>query len=372
MDDSGDSQEFSDDYPSDSSEYSSTSEDSQHKTLDPPWNTEDHPSISQIPPTISRPNLPLPEPQSRHYTNTTSSGPSTDRVRRNQSPRQAPSVHHNLPLPRPPAQFGLPNFPLPTASTGNPSLPYGTGIDSLESTFEFPSGWSDWDGVISPPSSRPASRVSWGSSESWHLPFPRVPNDFVDLTDDNPDLDMPPTRDRRRPSRPPPSASASSQEVDRPSKRRKTAANPKQQKSVKKEDSDAEVEEIDLKDVDDDNGLSKALQKQQEMAIKAQRKEESDKPVKLSNLSCIICLESMTDITATRCGHLFCHGCLMEALIAGEQQEVEPGKFNSRCPICREKVSRPKPGASKSDIITLEILTRPKSASQNLKVSITD
>ena len=300
MEDSGESQEFSDDYSSDSSEYSSSSEDLQHSALDLPWSTEDHPLIDPIPPpATNRPNLPLPEPQSRHYTNTTGSGPSTDRARRDQSPRQVPSVPRNLPLPRPPAQFGLPNFPLPAASTGNPPLPYGTGIESLDSTFEFPSGWSDWDGVISPPTSRPASRVSWGSSGSWHFPFPRIPNDFVDLTDDNADLDMPSTRNRRRPSPPPPSGSASSQGAGRPSKRRKTAASPEHQRSVENENSD--VEEIDLKDVDDDNGLSKALQKQQEMAIKAQRKEESDKP-KLSKLQCIICLESMTDITATSCG----------------------------------------------------------------------
>lgn len=304
MDDSGESQDFSDDYSSGSSEYSSSSETLQHGALDQPWITEDHSSISQIPPpATNRPNLPLPQLQSRHYTNTTPSGPSTGRAHREQSPHQAPSVSHNLPLPRPPAQFGLPNFPLPAASTGNTPLPYGTGIDPLDSTFDFPSGWSDWDGVISPASSRPASRVSWGSSESWNLPFPRIPNDFVDLTDDNADPDMPPTRNRRRPSRPPPSGSASSQGADRPSKRRKTAASPKHQKPVKKEDSD--IEEIDLKDVDDDSGLSKALQKQQEMAIKAQRKEESDKPLKLSSLQCIICLENMTDITATSCGEFF-------------------------------------------------------------------
>ena len=299
MDDSGDSQEFSDDYSSDSSEYSLSSDDElQHNQL---WNGEDQPLTSQVPPpATNRPNLPLPQRQSRQYAHTVGSGSSTDRVRRDQPPRQALPDPHNLPFQRPPAQFGLPNFPLPTAGTGNPPLPFATGTDSLESTFEFPSGWSDWDGVISPPTSRPASRLSWGSSESWHFPLPRIPNDFVDLTDDHPDLDMPSTRSGPRPSRPPPSASASSQGADRPSKRRKTAAGPEHQRSVKKED--PEVEEIDLKDVDDDNGLSKALQKQQEMAIKAQRKEESDKPVKLSSLQCIICLESMTDITVTSCG----------------------------------------------------------------------
>lgn len=69
-------------------------------------------------------------------------------------------------------------------------------------------------------------------------------------------------------------------------------------------------------------------------------------------------------------GHLFCHGCLMEALIAGEQQEAEPGKFNSRCPVCRKKVSRPKPGAQRSEIIPLEL--KFSTNIKRLKVSITD
>ena len=73
-------------------------------------------------------------------------------------------------------------------------------------------------------------------------------------------------------------------------------------------------------------------------------------------------------------GHLFCHGCLMEALIAGEQQEVEPGKYNSRCPVCRKKISRPKVGNQKLDVIPMEIKFKTKGqlATEKLKVSIRD
>lgn len=38
-------------------------------------------------------------------------------------------------------------------------------------------------------------------------------------------------------------------------------------------------------------------------------------------------------------GHLFCHTCIMEALIAGENQAPD-GRGLSRCPSCRTKVVR--------------------------------
>lgn len=62
----------------------------------------------------------------------------------------------------------------------------------------------------------------------------------------------------------------------------------------------------------------------------------------------------------------------MEALIAGEQQEVEPGKFGSRCPMCRKKVKRLKTQRdSKSDFTVLEIkgMTKSQFVAQKLKAS---
>ncbi len=61
------------------------------------------------------------------------------------------------------------------------------------------------------------------------------------------------------------------------------------------------VEEIDLRDVDDDKGLSKVLEQQRLATIKAQQ-EQADRPNKLSTLQCVICMDSMTDVTATICG----------------------------------------------------------------------
>lgn len=56
-----------------------------------------------------------------------------------------------------------------------------------------------------------------------------------------------------------------------------------------------------LQGIDDDTGLSKVLEQQRMATIKAQ-KEQANKPVKLSTLQCIICMENMKDLTATHCG----------------------------------------------------------------------
>ena len=62
-----------------------------------------------------------------------------------------------------------------------------------------------------------------------------------------------------------------------------------------------EIEEIDLRDVDDDDGLTRLLEQQRMATIKAQQ-EQASRPVKLATLQCIICMENMKDMTATHCG----------------------------------------------------------------------
>ena len=79
------------------------------------------------------------------------------------------------------------------------------------------------------------------------------------------------------------------------------------------------AEIMDLTKVDDDIGLHKLqeeqrirhdqqLQKQQEQqqaeSIRALH-EQSSKPIRISDLQCVVCMENMTDITATHCGKLF-------------------------------------------------------------------
>ena len=55
----------------------------------------------------------------------------------------------------------------------------------------------------------------------------------------------------------------------------------------------------------------------------------------------------------------------MEALIAGENQGVEPGKGIPKCPVCRKKVVRPLPTDKKAkhDVVPLAIKVKFKSRS---------
>ncbi|KAL8304480.1 hypothetical protein RB601_007185 [Gaeumannomyces tritici] len=59
-------------------------------------------------------------------------------------------------------------------------------------------------------------------------------------------------------------------------------------------------------------------------------KPKSANQVKLSNMQCSICMDDMTNLTVTHCGHLFCGECLHGALHANLNKSV--------CPICRQKI----------------------------------
>ena len=80
---------------------------------------------------------------------------------------------------------------------------------------------------------------------------------------------------------------------------------------------------MDLTKVDDDAGLKKLqeeqrlrreeeLQRQHEQQQEQKQAEsirslheQSRKPIRLSDLQCVVCMENMTNITATHCG-MFC------------------------------------------------------------------
>jgi len=132
-----------------------------------------------------------------------------------------------------------------------------------------------------------------GSSKNWRSPRSIKPhsevNDLVDLTGESPG--MPPKRTQRHTVRSCDSQKASTI-IPRPAKRQKTAVVPTDFH---------DIEEVDLRDVDDDTGLSRVLEQQRMATVKAQQ-EQADRPLKLSTLQCIICMEPMTDMTATVCG----------------------------------------------------------------------
>ncbi|KAL9125866.1 MAG: hypothetical protein Q9217_004998 [Psora testacea] len=118
-----------------------------------------------------------------------------------------------------------------------------------------------------------------------------------------------------------------------------STSNPAKKRKITK----TEIDEVDLRDVDSDSELARVLERQRANTVKGQQ-EEADRPTKLANLTCVVCMEEMTNMTATHC-----------ALIAGENQASEPGKGPSKCPICRKKVKRPKDNKDTSHVIPLEI-----------------
>ncbi|KAJ9665333.1 hypothetical protein H2201_004625 [Coniosporium apollinis] len=161
---------------------------------------------------------------------------------------------------------------------------------------------------------------------------------------------MPPTRRNsttKRPQRsistspgPAPSGSAS--------KRQKTTHRRGSRASIK------EPETIDLADGEPEDGrLKDVLEKQRIEAVAAQGlnapKDGSGETQGISSICCVICMDNMTDMTATSCGHVFCHTCLLHALIAGENRAGPGETKRSQCPVCRKPLNRNK----QADIIPL-------------------
>jgi len=152
----------------------------------------------------------------------------------------------------------------------------------------------------------------------------RLANGYVDLTSAP---ESPPRR--RKPQSPTPGPSAKRQKRDDGS-----AAEVKQQSAEPEK-----IEELDL--TEQKTPLQEALQKQREDAVKAQAKPE-ETVTTFNSFNCVICMDNPTDLTATACGHLFCHTCLMEALIAGENRTGPHETKRSQCPVCRKTISRNK------------------------------
>ncbi|KAF2267554.1 hypothetical protein CC78DRAFT_456741 [Lojkania enalia] len=161
----------------------------------------------------------------------------------------------------------------------------------------------------------------------------RLPNGYVDLTSE-PD---PPEPQRPQQKRQSPTPGPSSKRL----KRNDGTAADQHTKTPP-----AKIEEIDLSD--GKASVQNILQKQRADAVKAQLKPE-EKATTFNNFTCVICMDTPTDITATSCGHLFCHTCLMEALIAGENRSGPGEPKRSQCPVCRKFINRSKP----QDIIPL-------------------
>lgn len=161
----------------------------------------------------------------------------------------------------------------------------------------------------------------------------------VDLTDSSPARtnnnngnDMAPNLRKRKASSTPGEERAT--KTARASPRRKTSI--------------GDVAVVDLSNVEDEAQYEAMKKREQEEAIKKQNEEEANRPVKLAEFQCIICMDNPTDLTVTHCGHLFCSECLHQALYAGDKK---------CCPVCRTMISIPRTGAkpSKNGVFALEM-----------------
>lgn len=109
------------------------------------------------------------------------------------------------------------------------------------------------------------------------------------------------------------------------SKRRRTVHSP-----------NTPIEELDLTN-EAPSAEEELAQTQQAQLLLAQQPSDPSGPLKIGQRTCIICMESFTNATITSCGHMYCHECLTQALIAGEKAS-EKGVGN--CPVCRKPVRR--------------------------------
>ncbi|KAL0931005.1 uncharacterized protein CTRU02_213740 [Colletotrichum truncatum] len=90
---------------------------------------------------------------------------------------------------------------------------------------------------------------------------------------------------------------------------------------------DKEALKGEEKDEKDENIIDLAASNEvpQEMLVP-----KEDKRTKISAFQCVICMDDVTALTVTHCGHLFCSECLHSAL------NVDATK--NKCPICRQKI----------------------------------
>ncbi|KAL4821234.1 hypothetical protein BDW67DRAFT_179937 [Aspergillus spinulosporus] len=118
------------------------------------------------------------------------------------------------------------------------------------------------------------------------------------------------------------------------------------------------IESIDLTEVDGNSSLAKVLAKQREDAVAAQQPSGGGNArSRLTAYTCPVCMETPKDATATICGHLFCHKCIMEWLATTEEQRADRAGKAPRglCPQCRQPLSGVDATGPKRNLVPLQI-----------------
>lgn len=107
--------------------------------------------------------------------------------------------------------------------------------------------------------------------------------------------------------------------------------------------SESPVESIDLTGVGEKTSAADVLAQHRADVESSQNVSSDTGRTALTSYKCPICMETPTDITATICGHLFCHRCIIETLKWSEDQRGEnmPGhRPKGVCPVCRKELRR--------------------------------
>ncbi|KAH6850053.1 hypothetical protein B0I37DRAFT_427960 [Chaetomium sp. MPI-CAGE-AT-0009] len=88
-----------------------------------------------------------------------------------------------------------------------------------------------------------------------------------------------------------------------------------------------------------DQGVVDLVDKDEVPAEILNSQEKNKNYIKMSSFDCVICMDSVKDLTVTHCGHLFCSACLHSALNMDQNRRI--------CPICRQKIDKVPAGNTK-------------------------
>ncbi|KAG8631393.1 hypothetical protein KVT40_000533 [Elsinoe batatas] len=141
-----------------------------------------------------------------------------------------------------------------------------------------------------------------------------------------------------------------------PQSRKRVAIDSGRERPKKMRQNSEDLEEINLTS---DDPMEAVLEQERQELVKSQQKDDEDGPKPFGKMSCIICMDNFTDVTATACGHIFCHECLSQALHASEKNDRGVGS----CPVCRKQLKK----TTKNHIIPLALMTRKTFCEQSLR-----
>lgn len=246
----------------------------------------------------------------------------------------------DLPHPQDTSQNSPPAYQHPPpahshAPAGHPQQPYqnmppGRNASSSDQRFDF-------DSFITISSDSGPDRFRPLPCNSERRRSSRSSSKIIDLTADSPPLASMAKRKLT-------GAAATAHATKR---QRLVAAKSRHTSRASTDAPSTKIEILDLIDVENYEShetQQKRAQREKEALAVQMAKEEAEKPVRLAQIECVVCLDNPTDLVVTHCGHLFCSLCLHHTL-----EQSGPGGSGPRCPSCRAKiVTRPAPSGKEN------------------------